>query len=84
MAVHGVRNPSRSERARQDVYLSAGAVKHCRMARMLQQTTVDERPDLLGDEICLGMLVVGLEEPGSRASRVIGDQAGAIGQQIAQ
>src|SRR5438876_10040121 len=54
------------------------------MARMLQQATVDERPDLLGDEIGLGVLVVGLEETGGRASRVIGDQAGTVGQQIAQ
>ncbi len=31
------------------------------VARMLQQATVDERADLIGDEIRLGVLVVGLE-----------------------
>ncbi len=61
VAVRGGRNACRSQRAGQDVYLSSGAVQHCRVARMLQQATVDERPDLIGDEIRLGVLVIGLE-----------------------
>src|SRR5216683_2466255 len=48
----------RSQRAGEDVYLSTGAVQHCRMAGMLQQAAVDERPDLVGNEIRLGVLVV--------------------------
>ncbi len=61
MAAHGVWNAGRSQRARQDVYLSAGAVQHSRMAGMLQQASIDKRPDLIGNEVRLGVLVVSLE-----------------------
>jgi hypothetical protein len=38
----------------------------------------------VGDEAGLTVLVVGKEQPGSGAGRIIGDQAWPIGQQVAE
>ncbi len=84
VAVQTVRQPGRAECASEDVGLRTRAKHDGSLAWVGKQAAVEQRPDLLGDESGLSVLVFGQEQPRHGSGRIVGTHWARIAHEIPQ